>query len=170
MIPRAAMGALTDWFLTWSVLLALGGSAVGVLTVVERQRPSLARAEELSYLPKGEYLKLAVLGYRQLAADLIWLKAVQHLGEKHQTRAGYLSAYHAVGVLTEVGPTFVFAYQAAGTVLGVWAGLPRESIALLTKGMRHHPEAWQLRLYVRYDYFSVLYEPVRAARYFRVAS
>lgn len=170
MIPRASTGALTDWLLTWSLLLALGGSAVGALTMVDRQRPSLARAEELSYLPKGEYLKLAVLGYQQMAADLIWLKAVQHLGEQHQTRAGYLSAYHAVDVLTDVDPTFVFAYQAAGTVLGVWAGLPRESIALLTKGMRHHPEVWQLPFYVGYDYFYELHDPVMAARYFRMAS
>ena len=170
MNPRATMGALTGWVLTWSFLLALGGSAVGVLTMVERQRPSLARAEELSYLPKGEYLKLVVLGYQQMAADLIWLKAVQHLGEQHQTRAGYLSAYHAVDVLTDVDPTFVFAYQAAGTVLGVWAGLPRESIALLTKGMRNHPEVWQLPFYVGYDYFYELHDPVMGARYFRIAS
>ena len=170
MIPRATMGALTDWFLTWSVLLALGGTAVGVLTMVHRQRPSLVRAEELSYLPKGEYLKLAVLGYQQMAADLIWLKAVQHLGEKHQTRAGYLSAYHAVDVLTDVDPTFVAAYLVTGSVLGVWAGLPRESIALLTKGMRHHPDVWQLPFYVGYDYFYELHDPVMAARYFRMAS
>ena len=170
MNPRAAMGALTGWFLTWSLLLALGGSAVGVLTLVERQRPSLARAEELSYLPKGEYLKLAVLGYQQIAADLIWLQAVQHLGEGHQTRAGYLAAYHAVDVLTDVDPTFVAAYQTAGTILGVWAGLPRESIALLTKGMRHHPDAWQLPFYVGYDYFYELHDLVMAARYFRMAS
>ena len=170
MIPRAAIGSLTGWFLTWSLLLALGGTAVGVLSVVERQRPSLARAEELSYLPKGEYLKMAVLGYQQMAADLIWLKAVQHLGERHQTRAGYLAAYHAVDVLTDVDPTFVFAYLATGTILGVWAGLPRESIALLTKGMRHHPEVWQLRFYVGYDYFYELRDTVTAARYFRMAS
>jgi tetratricopeptide (TPR) repeat protein len=170
MIPRAVMRALTGWFLMWSLLLALGGSAVGVLTVVERQRPSLVRAEELSYLPKGEYLKMAVLGYQQMAADLIWLKAVQHLGESHQTRAGYLSAYHAVDVLTDVDPTFVFAYLATGTVLGVWAELPRESIALLTKGMRHHPDVWQLPYYVGYDYFYELRDTVTAARYFRMAS
>lgn len=170
MIPRAGMGALTSWFLTWGVLLGLGGSAVGVLTVVEHQRPSLVRAEELSYLPKGEYLRIAALGYQQMAADLIWLKAVQLLGERHQTRAGYLAAYHAVDVLTDVDPTFVFAYQATGTVLGVWAGLPRESIALLTKGMRHHPEVWQLPFYVGYDYFYEIQDPAQAARYFRMAS
>jgi hypothetical protein len=170
MIPRAAIGSLTSWFLMWSLLLALGGSAVGVLTMVDRQRPSLARAEELSYLPKGEYLKIAVLGYQQMAADLIWLKAVQHLGERYQTRAGYLSAYHAVDVLTDVDPAFVFAYQGAGTVLGVWAGLPDESIALLTKGMRQHPDVWQLPFYVGYDYFYELRDTVMAARYFRMAS
>jgi hypothetical protein len=170
MIPRAAIGSLTSWFLMWSLLLALGGSAVGVLTMVDRQRPSLARAEELSYLPKGEYLKIAVLGYQQMAADLIWLKAVQHLGERYQTRAGYLSAYHAVDVLTDVDPAFVFAYQGAGTVLGVWAGLPDESIALLTKGMRQHPDVWQLPFYVGYDYFYELRDTVMGARYFRMAS
>src|SRR5437867_13081513 len=95
MNPRATMGALTGWVLTWSFLLALGGSAVGVLTMVARQRPSLARAEELSCLPKGEYLKLAVLGYQQTAADLIWVEAAQPVGEQHQTPAGYLYAYGA---------------------------------------------------------------------------
>lgn len=170
MRPHAATASLTSWFLTGGLLLALGGTAVGVLATMERQRPAMLRAEELSYLPKGEYLKVAVLGYRQMAADLIWLKAVQHLGEKKQTRGGYLWAYHTVDVVTDVDPTFAFAYQAAGTILGVWAGLPHESIALLTKGMRHHPELWQLPFYVGYDYFYELHDPVTAARYFRLAS
>lgn len=170
MRPHASTASLTSWFLTGGLLLALGGTAVGVLATMERQRPAMLRAEELSYLPKGEYLRVAVLGYRQMAADLIWLKAVQHLGEKNQTRGGYLWAYHTVDVVTDVDPTFAFAYQAAGTILGVWAGLPHESIALLTKGMRHHPEMWQLPFYVGYDYFYELHDPVTAARYFRLAS
>ena len=39
-------------------------------------------AGEFRYLPKGDYLKVAVLGYDQLAADLLWLKAIQVMGEK----------------------------------------------------------------------------------------
>jgi len=167
---QAGTESLAGWLLTGSLLVVLGGATVGILAVVERQRPAMVRAAELAYLPKGEYLRVAVLGYRQMAADLIWLKAVQHFGERKQTTEGYLWAYHAVDVLTEVDPKFSFAYQAAGIVLGVWANLPRESIALLTKGMRHNPEVWQLPFYVGYDYFYEVHDPVQAAKYLRIAS
>ncbi|MBI4401197.1 MAG: hypothetical protein HY581_06160 [Nitrospirae bacterium] len=161
---------LTGWLLAGSLLLALGGAAIGLLTVVERQRPAKVRAAELSYLPNGEYLKVAVLGYRQLAADVIWLQAVQHFGNREETTEGYLWAYHAADVVTDLDPKFVAVYQAAGAILGVWAGRPRESIALLTKGMRHNPEVWQLPFFVGYDYFYELHDPVMAAQYFRIAS
>ena len=167
---QAGTESLAGWLLTGSLLVVLGGATVGILAVVERQRPAMVRAAELAYLPKGEYLRVAVLGYRQMAADLIWLKAVQHFGELKQTTEGYLWAYHAVDVLTDVDPKFSFAYQAAGIVLGVWANLPRESIALLTKGMRHNPEVWQLPFYVGYDYFYEVHDPVQAAKYLRIAS
>ena len=167
---QAGTESVAGWLLTGSLLVVLGGATVGILAVVERQRPAMVRAAELAYLPKGEYLRVAVLGYRQMAADLIWLKAVQHFGERKQTTEGYLWAYHAVDVLTDVDPKFAFAYQAAGIVLGVWANLPRESIALLTKGMRHNPEVWQLPFYVGYDYFYEVHDPVQAAKYLRIAS
>jgi len=105
---------------TSALILALGISA-GLLNMMEQQRPPAHRATELEYLPKGEYLRVAVLGYRQITADLIWLKAVQHLGERTQTQAGYRWAYHAVDVLTDLDRNFISAYQATGTILGVWS-------------------------------------------------
>ena len=57
--------------------LALLAGASGVLHVLDQERTSVALAEQLAYLPKGDYLKLAVLGYRQVVADLIWLQAVR---------------------------------------------------------------------------------------------
>ena len=167
---KAGGESVAGWLLTGSLLLVLGGAAAGTLAVVEHQRPAMVRAAELAFLPKGEYLRVAVLGYRQIAADLIWLKAVQHFGERKQTTEGYLWAYHAVDVLTDLDPKFTSAYQAAGIVLGVWANLPAESIALLTKGMRHNPDVWQLPFYVGYDYFYELHDPVQAAIYLRMAS
>lgn len=162
--------ALMGWTLQGILLLLLGGLAVGLLTIVERQRPPEARAAELSYLPKGEYLRVAVLGYQQIVADLIWLKAVQHFGERKQTKIGYKWAYHAVDVLTDLDPKFAFAYQAAGTNLGVYAGLVQESIAILTKGMRHNPNVWELPFYTGYDYYFELHDPKSAAIYFRRAA
>lgn len=87
--------------------VALLAGASGLLQVLDQERNAVARAEQLAYLPKGEYLKLAVLGYRQVVADLIWLQAVQHIGAKRDTQVGYTWTYHAVDVLTDLDPTFV---------------------------------------------------------------
>ena len=37
------------------------------------------------YLPSGKFISEASLGYRQLAADVVWLSAVQYYGEYRQT-------------------------------------------------------------------------------------
>ena len=161
---------MTKRWLAAGLVVALGVSADGVLMALERQRPAAVRAEELSYLPKGEYLKVAVLGYDQFAADLIWLKAVQHLGVTRQTKGGYAWAYHVVNVVTDLDPKFLPAYIASGTILGVWAGLHYESIEILRKGMRENPDVWQLPFYIGYDYFYELCDPAKAAPYFQTAA
>ncbi len=170
-------GSLTRWVLTGGLLAGLGGAAVGTLVALEHMRPAAIRATELSYLPKGEHLKVAVLGYDELAADLLWLRAVQHFGEavqhfgkKDHPKDEYLWAYHVVDVVTDLDPAFLAPYQVAGTILGVWADLPRESIAILEKGVRHHPEVWQLQFLLGYDYFYELCDTARAAEYLRRAS
>ena len=158
------------WLLFGAVLATLGSGIAETQALLERQRPPSAMAAELSYLPKGEYLKVAVLGYERIMADLIWIRAVQHFGDLKQTPEGYVWAYHAADVVTDLDPKFVFAYQAAGTVLGVWAGKLDESTAILKKGMRHNPTDWHLPFMLGYDYYYELCDPVSAAKFFRVAS
>jgi tetratricopeptide (TPR) repeat protein len=153
-----------------SVIVALVGSIIGMLTVIERERTASSRATELSYLPRGEYLKVAVLGYRQMAADLIWLKVVQHFGIREQTTEGYLWAYRAADVLTDLDAKFIYAYQATGTVLAVSAKRTRESIALLEKGMHHNPDAWIMPFLLGYDHYFELHDPKTAGKYFQIAS
>jgi hypothetical protein len=168
-MKRAAMTYQTA-LLAPGLLVCFLVAAMATLLVIERQRPTATRAAELSYLPKGEYLKLAVLGYRQLAADVIWLQVVQHFGKRNETTEGYLWAYHAVDVVTDLDPRFVHAYRAAGTILGVWAGRVHESIAILKKGMEHNPEAWELPFFIGYNYFYELCDYRSAATHFQIAS
>lgn len=158
------------WLSSAVLLLVLATAAIGTQVLLERQRPSSAMAAELSFLPKGQYLKTAVLGYQHVVADLIWIRAVQHFGDLKQTQQGYVWAYHAADVVTDLDPKFVFAYQAAGTVLGVWAGRLTESTAILKKGMQHNPHDWHLPFMLGYDYYYELCDPVSAATYFRIAS
>ena len=139
------------------------------LEEVNRQRNTLRTNPELSYVPSGEYLKIAVFGYRSLAADFMWLTAV-HLAGRNQSREGYLHAYRAVEATTDLDPSFVHAYQASGTILSVWARMPMESVAILKKGTQHNPTVWELPFFLGYDYFYELHDPETAAQYFRQAA
>lgn len=153
-----------------AMFLCTGVGSGVALNALEHERTAEARAIELSYLPKGEYLKVAVLGYRQAAGDLIWLKAVQHLGEMRQTEQGYRWAYQAIDVVTDLDPQFWFAYLAGGTVLSVWGGMVPEGLSLLIKGMRHNPEVWQLPFYAGYDYFYEMCDSASGAKYLKLAA
>jgi tetratricopeptide (TPR) repeat protein len=169
-MTEVRLRALKQTIAMIGLCVGLGVITTSLLMMLEQQRPAATRAAELSYLPKGDYLKVAVLGYRQIAADLIWLRAIQHFGGRDATLADYRWAYHAADVLTDLDPRFVMAYQATGTILGVWAGLVQESIALLKKGAIHNPDVWQLPFTIGYDYFYELCDPANAAVYFRQAS
>jgi hypothetical protein len=148
--------------------LLIGAS--GLLSVLDEKRGSAARLEQLAYLPKGEYLRLAVLGYRQLVADVIWLQAVQHIGASRDTQQGYRWTYHAVDVLTDLDPTFVPPYQATGVFLGVLAGYPDEGVTILDKGIRFNPTFWQLPFLAGYISYYERCDPTAGGQYLRRAA
>ena len=158
-----------NWFLTGGLLSALVGSVVGMLMAIESQRATL-ELSKLAYLPKGEYLRVASLGYRELIADTIWIEVLHQYGNRHLSVEGFRWTSHAVDVLTDLDPKFVFAYQAAGTNLAVSARLIPESLAILEKGFRNNPESWALPFIMGYDYLVELHDPEHAAKYFRAAS
>lgn len=165
------MNTIRDWRIGAVFGFALLMAAMVLsLEEVNRQRSTLRANLELSYVPSGEYLKMAVFGYRSLAADLMWLTAVQHFAGRNQSREGYLHAYRAAEATTDLDPSFVHAYQASGTILSVWARMPLESVAILKKGVEHNPTVWELPFFLGYDYFYELHDPVTAAQYFRQAA
>lgn len=150
--------------------LALLAGASSLLHVLDQDRTAVARAEQLAYLPKGDYLKLAVLGYRQVVADLIWLQAVQHIGAKHDTQLGYTWTYHAVDVLTDLDPTFIPPYQATGLFLGVLVGRQDEGLAIVRKGISHNPSNWQLPFLAGYISYYERCDAAGAGEFFRMAA
>ena len=150
--------------------LVLWAGASSLLLILDHERTAVARAEQLAYLPKGDYLKLAVLGYRQVVADLIWLQAVQHIGAKRDTQLGYTWTYHAVDVLTDLDPTFVPPYQATGLFLGVLVGRHDEGLAILKKGSRHNPSNWQLPFLAGYISYYERCDAAGAGEFFRMAA
>jgi len=135
-------------------ILILGCSIYLVQLQIDRSKEINQKIESFIQLPKGEYLKVAVLGYDQLVADLLWLRVVQIVGEHTVTESAYDWVYHALDVITTLDPKFAYAYQVGGVTLSTLASQPAKANLLLTKGARENPEIWQLPFYIGFnDYF-----------------
>ncbi|MEO6543583.1 MAG: hypothetical protein ABIP05_06000 [Nitrospiraceae bacterium] len=124
---------------------------------------SQAKIQQLTYLPSGEYLRMASLGYRELAADLLWLQAIQVMGERKLSAEAGQWLYQALDRITTLDPKFVRAYEAGSHALCILVVLPEESNRLLEKGMRHNPQEWNLPFLLGINYYFELGDDEKAA-------
>ena len=143
---------------------ALLVSLLGVLQVpLNRWSNSMPKLQQLTYLPSGNYLRMASLGYRELAADLLWLQAIQVMGERKLSEEAGHWLYQAVDRITTLDPKFVRAYEAGSHALCILVVLPEESNRLLEKGMRHNPQEWKLPFLLGINYYFEFGDDEKAA-------
>ncbi len=86
----------------------------------QRQDRTIVQIQDLASLPKGDYLKLALLGYHDLGADVLWLRLIQVIGNKRNTVDEYEWMYHALDVITTLDPQYAYAYYAGGASSAIW--------------------------------------------------
>ncbi len=128
------------------------------------------KLEQLMYLPDGEYLKVASLGQRELVADLLWLQAIQVMGERKVSEAAGHWLYRAFDIITTLDPQFVRAYEAGGLALTTLVVLPEESNRLLMKGAQHNPMEWKLPFYLGINWYFEMFDDAKAAEFIAQAS
>ena len=150
------------------LLLACVGWLQGELD--QRQDRTVVQIEGLAQLPKGEYLKPALLGYHHLGADLLWLKLVQVVGEKRNSADEYEWMYHALDVMTTLDPQYAYVYYAGGVILGDLANRPDLSNRLLEKGVTANPDVWNIPFLLGYNYYFLLGDPAKGAEYIMKAA
>ena len=110
------------------------------------------RPYDVAIVPRAATLRWLSLGHPTLAADLLWLKAVQYIGEPRASERGWDKLYPLVDTITDLDPGHGYAYQVAGTLLGSFGRVP-ESNAILEKGMRAVPDRYILPFYRAYNAF-----------------
>jgi tetratricopeptide (TPR) repeat protein len=130
-----------------------------------QQDRTVAKIEGLAQLPKGEYLKPALLGYHHLGADILWLKLVQVIGKKRNSADDYEWMYHALDVITTLDPQYTFAYYAGGVILGDLANRPDLSNRLLERGVNANPNVWNISFLLGYNYYFLLGDSAKGAEY-----
>jgi hypothetical protein len=126
--------------------------------------------EQLLYLPSGRHLKTLTLGFSNLAADVLWIRAIGYFGGHALTDREYPWLYHILDQVTTLDPTFSYPYFFGGIVLAVERESGEESIALLSKGMTRYPGDWRYPFYIGFSAFYHLRDPQRAAVFMRHAA
>jgi tetratricopeptide (TPR) repeat protein len=150
------------------LLLACVGWLQGELD--RRQDRTVVQIEGLAQLPKGEYLKPALLGYHHLGADVLWLRLIQVIGKRRNSADEYEWMYHALDVITTLDPQYAYAYYAGGVILGDLANRTDLSNRLLEKGVEANPEVWNIPFLLGYNYYFLLDDPVKGAEYIMQAA
>ena len=157
------MKAIQDHRSFWPICLAIMGILIALQLYLRPWLATEKKLERLMYLPDGEYLKIASLGYRELVADVLWLQAIQVMGEKQVSETSGRWLYRALDVITTLDSTFVRAYEAGGLALTTLVVLPEESNQLLLKGIQHNPTEWKLPFLLGINYFYEFYDDTKAA-------
>lgn len=153
-------------FLAWVCLaITLGGATLLQQSINHRKAEDRGTIQQLRLLPRGEVLKPMLLGYHHLGADLIWLRAIQVLGDKVVREQDYQWLYHALDVVTTLDPQYLYAYDVGGTVLAELAGRYDLSNQILEKGLTPNPQSWRLPFLLGFNHFFHLGQPREAADY-----
>ncbi len=101
--------------------------------------------QEKLFLPSGENLKLAALGFDNLYADLLWLRAIQAFGGKwYVINNDMTPILHYFDVVTDLDPQFIEAYKMGNLVIGDEGGDFPRSLEILRKGMVKNFGVWEL--------------------------
>ena len=153
---------------TSTVILIMGLHFLQVR--LDEQRATITKFQRFMYLPQGEHLKIAVLGYQHVVADLLWIQVVQAMGEREVTEEAGHWIYRALDVITTLDPKFVRVYEVGGIALTTLVVHIDESNRILEKGIQHNPDVWTLPYLLGFNYYFELHDDAQAADYIAKAS
>jgi hypothetical protein len=139
---------------------------------IDRSFGEYRSTEDILYVDNGDLLKKVTMGFRNLAADLYWLRTVQYFGGKRLqvTNKNYALLEPLLWITVKLDPEFKIAYTYGSTFLSepfpMGAGLPLKGVTLIDEGIRNHPDYWRFYLDKGFIYFWYLQDYEKAAEVF----
>ena len=106
-------------------------------TMVREKAPG----SSIIYIPTGKYLKYATLGFSSLAADIVYLWAIQYYSNTEiEDRFDHLD--HIFSIISELDPDYLDPYE-IGAIIAVYeAGNYDLAFKILDRGLENNPEEW----------------------------
>lgn len=165
-------------------LLVLAGAmlAFGAAVVLQVVRDAAyarhdRQIEHVLYIPSGRALQRMVLEFDALAADVYWIRALQHFGGDRlapDRQRRYELLYPLLDITTTLDPYFTIAYRFGAIFLSEPSpggpGRPDQAIALLRKGLAAQPGRWQYYHDIAFVHYWHLKDFPAAAAWFQRAA
>jgi tetratricopeptide (TPR) repeat protein len=138
----------------WALVLIVGlGAGVPLQRWIDVRRGGGTAVEESLYITSGRTLRRASLGFNGLLADLYWLRAIQHFGERARQVEGPLNILNVkdwnlalleplLNITTELDPHYVAAYRFGALFLPDLN--PEGAVRFVERGIRDNPGDWRL--------------------------
>ncbi len=157
-------------FLPYLIVFSLLGVVVFLQQKIDSSKGEFEKIEEFSYLPSGAFLRFTSLEYKELVADILWLRAVQFVGGRDPSGQDYRWFYGVLDRVTDLDPLFAYPYQFGGIVLAVLSDEVELSNKILQKGLKNRPDVWQIPFYLGFNYFYHIKDFRQAAKYMEITS
>jgi hypothetical protein len=158
-------------------LAILASGVVGLQAFRDQRTTPQAVNRDVLYIQSGNVLKRLVLSYDALAADVYWMRALQHFGRtklSSDPNKRYEFLYPLLDLTTSLDPEFEVAYRFGAVFLAEpfpgGAGRPDLAIALLEKGRAASPKKWQYAQDIAFVHYWWRHDFTQAAEWFKRAA
>jgi tetratricopeptide (TPR) repeat protein len=122
-------------------LLASASAIVVLKAATDRIVRKKLPGSSIIYIPSGKFLKYAAFGYRALAADVVYLWAIQYYSTPTiDDRFDHLS--HVFAIINELDPRYQDPYEVGAMIAVQEARDARAAFAILDRGAANNPDQW----------------------------
>lgn len=127
------------------LLVAFLMAAAAAFTALKIRTDKVARetlpGSSVIYIPSGKFLKYATFGYRALAADAIYLWAIQYYSTPTiDDRFDHLD--HIFAIINELDPRYQDPYEVGALIAVQEARNPAAAFSILDRGAANNPDQW----------------------------
>ncbi|MES2856242.1 MAG: hypothetical protein V4692_10285 [Bdellovibrionota bacterium] len=168
---------------------------VGVCLISFAGKPTEKSAKPTVFLYPPQQMKYFTIGYNEVAADLLWLRAIQDFDICEQSSIALTSVqlppaftdskdvnprppsrcnnswvFQMIDLITELAPRFRVPYETGATMLSILVDDREGALKIYEKGVAQFPTRWQLHYRLGYHYLYEIQNLEKAAFHMKAAA
>ncbi len=140
-IRRIAPKRISGGFALTLFLVATCAGFMGLKLETDKVLRKKVPGSSIIYVPSGKFLKFATFGYSALAADLVYLWAVQYYST-YEIPDRFERLDHIFSIIAELDPRYTDPYELGSLIAGLEAHDIPLALKILDRGAAKNPDMW----------------------------